>query len=119
MAWDLYRQMPMLLHHPLGLEIRVAAVFPKKDGIIWLNLESLIKKIRLEMSYHFNSFILNPVDGKPCFAEEKSEWHIRDNQGCLYVFTLPPQSTLVLWEQYKSEITPEIESLFKSNKLEG
>ena len=112
MTWDLYRQMPILLHHPLGLEVRVAAVFCKKDGIIWLNLESLIKKIRLRMSYHFDS--LNPVDGKPYFAEEKNEWHIADGQGHLYKFALPPQSTLELWEQFKSEITPEIESLFNT-----
>ena len=112
MKWDLYQQRPILLHHPLGLEVRVAVVFPEKDGIIWLNLESLIKKIRLGMSRDFDSFIMNTVNGKPCFVEEKSEWYVRDSQGNLYKFALPSQSTMELWEQYKADITPEIESLF-------
>ena len=116
MEWDLYRQRPILLHHPLGLEVRVAAVFSKKDGIIWLSLESIIKKIRLGMSHDFDSFILNPVDGTPCFTEEKSEWHIRDNQGYLYKFVLPSQSTLELWEQHKADVTLEIENLILRKK---
>jgi len=112
MKWDLYCQRPILLHHPLGLEVRVAAVFPKKDGIIWLSLESLIKKIRLGMSRDFDSFILNPVDGIPCFIEEKNEWLVGGNQGQLYRFALPSQSIVELWEQHKVDVTPEIESLF-------
>ena len=109
MEWDLFCQRPILLHHPLGLEVRVAAVFSKRDGIIWLSLESLIKKIRLGMSRDFDSFILNPVDGKACFLEEKNEWYVRDAQGNLYKFALPSQGTVELWEQYKAEVTPEIE----------
>ena len=115
--WDLYQQRPILLYHPLGLEVRVAAVASQKNGIIWLNLESLIKKIRLDMSHHFDSFILNPLNGNPSFIEEKKEWHLIDNQGHLYKFALPPQSTLELWEQYKSDITPEIGNLIEANKL--
>lgn len=105
MRWDLFSEQPLILKHPEGLTVSVAAVSPVKGGVVWWNAEYLVS-LCMPGGLPGSGFANYFIEGEPAFSVEDNAWHIKTKDQRIYEFRQADRDSKAKWNQCRQHLSP-------------